>query len=387
MKTAVKLNVAGAHEALPSFTYDAYGRGADHAVERRAPQVAPSLRWLRNPERATEACRAQVRRAQGFPGWMADAAARCVAETYLDTMHALGLDTPGKKALGENNESVVVTGDGRVIIMATRDGDLDSPGFTGGGGGGTTRTKLGVRLPGSNTRRWALAAGAVAPVQRMRLLTPSVVRGTVLGVDIPRPLSAGDVRDTPGVARGRFGGGSGGDGRVSDGGGTVAAAAAASATSAAAVARSEARQSRVDSLTASVHLILASGFVLLCWAVMGWFALEFGTRTYDWIGPSEEPHFLATFALALLADSLVIELRGALGFLLHLFAVHGRGSEWVTSGDAPTPADGWFERWLDAASLGAMRRRGGVPYSHARAWGRSWAWLAYWANVDDHTVP
>jgi hypothetical protein len=156
---------------------------------------------------------------------------------------------------------------------------------------------------------------------------------------------------------------------------------------AAAVAAAEARQSKVDSLTATVHHTFAAIFVVLCWAVMAWFALEYGTRVYDWIGPSEEPHFLATFALALIADSLVIELRGALllfvGYELAAIEQHGG----LSGRGAPTAADGWFERWLDAASLGAMRRRGGAPYAHRRAWGRGWAWLAFWANVEDNTVP
>ena len=105
----------------------------------------------------------------------------------------------------------------------------------------------------------------------------------------------------------------------------MAAAAAASAATALAVAASEARQSRVDSLTATVHHASAALFVVACWCVMGWFALEYGTRVYDWIGASEEPHFLATFALALVADSLVIELRGALFMFFSGLVLSGGG--------------------------------------------------------------
>mmetsp|Transcript_21914 Transcript_21914/g.54249 ORF Transcript_21914/g.54249 Transcript_21914/m.54249 type:complete len:99 (+) Transcript_21914:373-669(+) len=98
---------------------------------------------------------------------------------------------------------------------------------------------------------------------------------------------------------------------------------------------------------------------------------------------------MSTFALALVVDSLIIELRGPLALIMR-GCYYGFGSAEVRGdrgGGAPTESEAWFERWLDAASLGAMRRRGGAPYAVSRAWGTGWAWLAYWANVDDHSMP
>ena len=183
----------------------------------------------------------------------------------------------------------------------------------GGGGAGQS---LAARLMGNNTRRWALAAGSVAPVQRMRSLLQQSTSGTVR-IDNPQTVSLFSRNSNSGAKRtprnssaaaaaagvGGPGVGAAGSAGVvggSEGAGTVAAAAAASAAAAAAVAAVEARQARIDSLTATIHHAAAAIIVILCWAVMAWFSLEYGTRVYEWIGASEEPHFLATFALALI---------------------------------------------------------------------------------------
>ena len=75
--------------------------------------------------------------------------------------------------------------------------------------------------------------------------------------------------------------------------------------------------------------------------IEAWFTLEFGTRVYDWIGPSEEPHFMSTFALALVVDSLIVELRGPLALIVR-GCVYGFGSAEVRGdrgGGAPTESE------------------------------------------------
>ena len=60
---------------------------------------------------------------------------------------------------------------------------------------------------------------------------------------------------------------------------------------------------------------------------------------------------------------MVDSLRGAAA-LAARYVYRGGGEAGVRRGQgAPSAAEGWFERWLDAASLGAMRRRGAGAYT------------------------